>query len=251
MHAFLTFACSESLFMHCSNIVSAPQLAAPPAVQPVLQEEEFQQECNDKFREHFKAFDVCQLKTILKNVEYPFKLSYNLQKKDLIESLLLAAPADLCEKYPDPSYVSIPQKVPRPKLSAVESSKSGPGLGYFSYLRELQRRNDENYDDFWYFVPSKKSKKDMEQAQLNQERICNTTVSAAQLQIHHSNSTDRHVDPSETVNLSMQFPSNENSAENQSFEPSQHSAVFESRDDDMNIFHENVESPGTSVCAAL
>lgn len=259
MFAFLTFARSESLFAHLSDIVSASELAAPPVVQIVLQEEESQQEqYNNKFREHFKAFDICQLKTILKNLEYPFKLSYNCQKKDLIETLLLAAPADLCEKYPDPSHVSILQKVPRPKLSAVESSKSGPGLGYFSYLRELQRRNDENYDDFWYFVPAKKSKKDKQEARLSQEHICNTiesaaicntTESATQLQIRHSNSTDRHADPSETVNMSMQFSSN--SAENQSFEPSQQSAVFESHDDDVNIFHENVESSGTSVRAAL
>ena len=170
--------------MHCSNLFSAPKLSVPPQVKSVVQETPSQQEIYDtKFREHFRTFDVISLKTILKKLDYPGKLSYNFQKKDLIGLLLLLAPADLCETYPSPSDVLVPPKVPRskkvprsttvpsPKLSPVESSKSGPGLGYFSYMRELQRLNDENCDDFWYFVPAKKNfKKGTKQVQLNQEQ---------------------------------------------------------------------------------
>lgn len=165
--------------MHCSNLFSAPK-----QVESVLPETPSQQKLYDaKFREHFKKFDVVSLKTILKKLEYPGRLSYPIHKKELIALLQLIAPADLCETYPSPSDVLVPPKVPRskkvprsttvpgPKLSPVESSKSGPGLGYFSYVRECQRLNDENCEDFWYFVPAKKKfKKGTKQVQLNQEQ---------------------------------------------------------------------------------
>ena len=117
LYAYLTFSYSESLFVHCSNVVSAPKLSVPPQVKSVLPETPSQQELYDaKFREHFRTFDIISLKTIFKKLEYPCRLSYNFQKKELIGLLLLLAPADLCETYPSPSDVSIPQKVPRQNL---------------------------------------------------------------------------------------------------------------------------------------
>ena len=120
---------------------------------PTQQEQEYTQ-----LALHFKKFGVPQLKAILQSLNPSYKVSYNIQRKELLDILLLlATPADLCATYPTPSDVIIPSKEPRSTFGAVESSKSGPGLAYFSYMRELQRGRDD-VSDFWYFVPRKKKK---------------------------------------------------------------------------------------------
>lgn len=132
-------------------------------VSPTEEEQEY-----TKFASHFKKFGILRLKAILQSLNPSYQVSYNIQKKELIDVLLLAAaPVDLCAAYPNPSDVMIPSKQPRLKLGPVESSKSGPGLAYFSYFRELQR-GDDDLSEFWYFVPRKK-KKDVEPLGSNAE----------------------------------------------------------------------------------
>ncbi len=127
------------------------EAAARPKVQPVLVLPT-QQEQYTKLALHFKKFRVPQLKAIVKSLNPLYIVSYNITKQELVGILcLLAAPADLCARYLTPSDVIIP-----PKISPVESSKSGPGLGYWSYMRELQRGPDD-MSDFWYFVPRKQT----------------------------------------------------------------------------------------------
>ena len=41
------------------------------------------------------------------------------------------------------------------KLPCAGASQSGPGLGHFSWIGQLQRINDV---DFWYFVPEKQKR---------------------------------------------------------------------------------------------
>ena len=120
---------------------------------PTQQEQEYTQ-----LALHFKKFGLPRLKAILQSLNPSYKVSYNTNKQELLDIiLLLATPADLCATYPTPSDVIIASKEPRSTSGPVESSKSGPGLAYFSYMRELQRGRDD-VSDFWYFVPRKKKK---------------------------------------------------------------------------------------------
>ncbi len=117
-----------------------------------------QQEQYTQFALHFKKFGLPRLKAILQSLNPSYKVSYNTNRQELLDIiLLLATPADLYAKYPTPSDVIIPSKESRSTFGPVESSKSGPGLAYFSYMRELQRGRDD-VSDFWYFVPRKKKK---------------------------------------------------------------------------------------------
>jgi hypothetical protein len=93
-------------------------------VLPTQEEQEY-----TKFATHFKKFGVLQLKAILQSLNPSYQVSYNIQKKELIDILLLAAPVDLCATYPNPSDVMIPPKEPRLKLGPVESSKKRPRFG--------------------------------------------------------------------------------------------------------------------------
>ena len=117
-----------------------------------------QQEQYTQFALHFKNFGVPQLKAILQSFNPSYRVSYRIHRKELLDILLMVAtPADLCATYPTPSDVIIPSKESRSTFGPVESSKSGPGLAYFSYMRELQRGRDD-VSDFGYLVPGKKKK---------------------------------------------------------------------------------------------
>jgi hypothetical protein len=102
-----------------------------------------------RVRELCRECSKDRLRTLVKRQDFSKVAWYAMSRTQLIDWLVEHAPATVF----DVKARRAPQVVA--KLPCAEASENGPGLGYFSWIGQMQRVTDA---DFWYFVPEKQKR---------------------------------------------------------------------------------------------
>ena len=123
---------------------------------------------------------------------------YAMSRTQLTDWLVEHAPATVFDVYPNPAKLPCghwlvehapatvfdgkarraPQVVA--KLPCAEASESGPGLAYFSWIRQVfQPMQGVTDADFWYFVPGKQKRRWNKKAKTDSGCRCAAAAAAA------------------------------------------------------------------------